>query len=354
LFFKRIAVGVAVGGLMLTGCSKTKDVTTSSSSTAAGAAATTTTQKKSDVKVGLAYDIGGRGDKSFNDSAAKGLDKAKSSLGVDVKELSAIKDESAADKEARLKLLADGGYNPIVAVGFAYADAIKAVAAAYPAVSFAIVDDPTAAANITNLLFAENESSYLVGAVAALKSKTGNIGFIGGVNVPLIQKFQAGYAAGAKKIKPDIKIQAKYITQPPDFTGFNDPANGKTIADGMFDAGADVVYAAAGGSGNGLFQSAKAKGKLAIGVDSDQYEGADAAVKDVIISSALKKVDVAVYDFIKSFTDKAVKTGPFLFNLKNDGVGYATSGGKVDDIKTDVEKLKADIIAGTITVPEKL
>jgi basic membrane protein A len=341
-----MAAVAAIGGLLLAGCSDDKAV-----STGAGA---TTTVKKSAVKVGLAYDIGGRGDKSFNDSAAKGLDKAKSSLGLDVKELSAVKDESDADKEARLKLLADGGYNPIIAVGFAYSKPVANVAKAYPAVSFAIVDDPVAGANITNLLFAENESSYLVGAIAALKSKTGSIGFIGGVNVPLIQKFEAGYAAGAKKIKPDVKIQSKYITQPPDFSGFNDPANGKTIADGMFDAGADVVYAAAGGSGNGLFQSAKAKGKLAIGVDSDQYEGADTAVKDVIITSALKKVDTAVYDFIKSFTDQAVKTGPFLFNLKNDGVGYATSGGKVDDVKAEVEKLKADIVAGTITPPDKL
>src|SRR5207247_160325 len=141
----------------------------------------------------------------------------------------------------------------------------------------------------------------------ALKSKTHNIGFIGGVDVPLIHKFQAGYEAGAKAVVPNIKIQVKYLTQPPDFSGFGDPAKGKTAAKGMYDNGADIVYAAAGGSGAGVFEAAKQTGNLAIGVDSDQYKTADPSVRNVILTSMLKRVDVAVYDFIKSATQGQYK-----------------------------------------------
>ena len=165
-----------------------------------------------------------------------------------------------------------------------------------------------------------------------MKSKTGNIGFVGGVEVPLIKKFEAGYTAGAKAVNPDIKVQVKYLTQPPDFSGFGDPAKGKTAAAGMFDAGADVVYQAAGGSGGGVFEAAKAAGGMAIGVDSDQYNTADPKVKDVIMTSMLKKVDVAVYDFIKSVVDDKFTAGPTTYDLEKDGVGYSTSGGQIDDI----------------------
>ncbi len=158
----------------------------------------------------------------------------------------------------------------------------------------------SAGPNVDQITFAENEGSFLVGAAAALKSKAGHIGFVGGVNTPLIKKFEAGYIAGAKAVNPNIKIRLKYLTQPPDFSGFGDPAKGKTAAEGMFQGGADVVYHAAGGSGGGVFTAAKAAGKMAIGVDSDQALTAAADVKDVIITSMIKKVDVGVFDFIKS------------------------------------------------------
>ncbi len=205
--------------------------------------------------------------------------------------------------------------------------------------------------NVHGLLFAENEGSYLVGAIAALKSKTGNIGFVGGVQVPLIQKFEAGYVAGAKAINPNIKIQVKYLTQPPDFSGFTDPAKGKTAAQGMLDAGADVIYHAAGGSGGGVFEAVKAKNAMAIGVDSDQALTAAPAVRDVIISSMIKKVDVAVFDFIKSAQDGNIPDGDQVYDLKKGGVDYSTTGGKIDDIKSKVEDLKQQIIDGKITVP---
>ena len=314
------------------------------------------TPPKSDIKVGLAYDIGGRGDQSFNDAAAAGLDKAKSELGITSQESEAAQGEPDSAKEERLRVLAQSGYNPVIAVGFAYAGPLGKVAKEFPDTQWAIVDDASeasTAANISNLVFAEHEGSYLVGVAAALKSKKGNVGFIGGVDVPLIHKFEAGFKAGAEAAKPGIKVQSKYLTQPPDFSGFGDPAKGKTAAQGMFDGGADVVYHAAGGSGGGVFEAAKAAGGFGIGVDSDQYNTADPAVKDVILTSMLKKVDVAVFDFIKTVTDDAFKAGPVVYDLEKGGVDYSTTGGMVDDIKDQLEEFKAKIVSGEITVPEK-
>jgi basic membrane protein A len=310
------------------------------------------TPAKSELKVGMAYDVGGRGDQSFNDAAAAGLDKAKSELGVQAQEAEAKQGEPESAREERLRVLAQAGYNPVIAVGFAYAGSLAKVAKEFPDTKFAIVDSTDASGdNITNLVFAENEGSFLVGAAAALKSKTGNVGFVGGVQVPLIKKFEVGYIAGAKAVNPAIKVQVKYLTQPPDFSGFGDPAKGKTAAEGMFDQGADVVYHAAGGSGGGVFEAAKEKGGLAIGVDSDQYNTAAPAVKDVILTSMLKKVDVAVFNFIKENNDNAFKAGPEVFDLKANGVDYSTSGGKVDDIKSKLDDYKQQIIDGKITVP---
>jgi basic membrane protein A len=312
----------------------------------------------SDLKIGMAYDIGGRGDKSFNDSAALGLDKAKTELGIkpdNVRELSARANETDTDRATRLELLAKGGFNPIIAVGFAYAKALSQVAPKYPDVKFGIVDAVAAdvkGPNITNLVFAEEQGSYLVGAAAALKTQSGQVGFVGGCSVPLIAKFEAGFKAGVEKAKPGTKVISKYLSTPQQgCTGFNDPAAGTEAAKGMYDGGVDVVFAAAGGSGSGVFQAAKAAGKLAIGVDSDQYQSADAAVKDVIITSMLKRVDVAVRAFLQDAQDGKLKSGEERFDLSADGVGYATSGGKIDDIKTQLEDLKKQIVDGTIKVP---
>jgi basic membrane protein A len=306
------------------------------------------------IKVGLAYDIGGRGDKSFNDSAAAGLDKAKTTLGVEIKELSATQGEVDADKEARLRLLAQGGYNPVIAIGFLYSNAVGKIAKEFPKTQFGLVDATVdGATNVTALTFAEQEGSFLVGAAAALKSKSNNVGYIGGCLIPLLQKFEAGFTAGAKAVNPAIKVQVKYLSNPPDCKGFNDPAAGTETANGLFDGGADVIFAAAGGSGTGVFQSAKAKGKKAIGVDSDQYLTASADLQPVILTSMMKRVDSAVFEFIKSFTTGTPLTGVQVFNLKRDGVGYAVSGGGVDDIKTKLDDLKQQIIDGKIVVPEK-
>lgn len=302
-------------------------------------------------KVGMAFDVGGRGDQSFNDSAAAGLDKAACELGLSTKTAEAQDGEAESAREGRLQQLVDAGYNPVVAVGFAYSASVGKVAKANPKVNFAIVDDAVAGPNIANLLFAEEQGSFLVGAAAALKSDAKHIGFVGGVEVPLIKKFEAGYIAGAKAVDPGIKVDVRYLSQPPDFSGFGDPAKGKTAAGGMYDGGADIVYAAAGGSGGGVFEAAAAAKKKAIGVDSDQALTADPAVKDVIMTSMLKNVNVAVFNFLKAADGGTIPTGPTTFDLKVDGVGYSTTGGQLDDIKPKLEEFKQQIIDGTIKVP---
>jgi basic membrane protein A len=333
---------LAAGALTLAACG---GGTSSSSSTPTGAAA-------SKVKVGLAYDVGGRGDLSFNDSAARGLDKAKAQLGVQTKELEATVGETDAQKAERLRLLAQGGYNPVIAIGFVYATALGTVAKEFPSTRFAIVDDSSLKnPNVTSLVFAEEQGSFLVGAIAAQASKAKNVGFIGGVNTPLLQKFQAGFTAGATAVTPGIKVQVKYLTQPPDFSGFNAPDKGKTTAQGMLDAGADVVYAAAGGSGSGAFDAVAAAKKLAIGVDSDQYLTAATAVKPVILTSMIKQVDAAVYAMIKSSVDGKPLTGIQTFDLKAGGIGYATSNPIVKPYTAKADQFKAKIISGAIKVP---
>jgi basic membrane protein A len=313
---------------------------------------------KKTLKIGLAFDIGGRGDQSFNDSAAAGLDKAKQDLKLETEEISAKPDEPDSDKESRLRLLANKGYNPIIGVGFAYTTSIVKVAKDFPNTKFLVVDADQCKVegeNVSGACFAEEQGSFLVGAAAALKSKTGTIGFIGGVNVPLIHKFQAGYEAGAKAAKPDIKIlPAKYLTQPPNFNGFKDTSLGNEAAKGQLDQGADVIYHAAGGAGIGVIKTVGAAGKWAIGVDSDQYnQPAVAGVKQHILTSMVKHVDLSVFDFVESVAKNTFKAGTTTYDLKNDGVGYSTTGGNIDDIKAKLDELKAKIVSGEIKVPTK-
>ena len=344
----RLAAALTVAGLGLMACGSSNDT---AQPQAPAASAGASTAPKSDLKVGLAYDVAGRGDKSFNDAAAAGLDKAVAELGVGKEELSP--NAVGSDRGDNLRSLAEGGFDPIIAVGFAYADSVKAVATDFPKVTFLIIDDATVTLpNVKSLTFAEEQGSFLVGAAAALKSKTGNVGYIGGVETTLLKKFQAGFAAGAKQVKPDITVQVKYLTQSPDFSGFNSPDKGRETAKGMYDAGADVVYAAAGGSGTGVFQAALASKTLAIGVDSDQYESiGDPKLQPVILTSMLKRVDVAVFQTLEKFATKQQIPAQTVFDLSVDGVGYSESGGFVADIKPMLEELKAKIIAGSIKVP---
>lgn len=345
-----LVAGLAAAAMLLTACGGSDTAASGSSGSASGSSSAS--GAGSGLVVGLAYDIGGRGDQSFNDSAARGLDEAVTKLGVEVNESEAQPNETDDDKAERLRTLADGGATAIIGVGFAYSTPITEVSAEYPDVDFAIVDDSQATGdNIANIVFAENEGSFLVGAAAALKTTTGTVGFVGGVQTPLIEKFEAGYAAGVEAAKPGTKVLVQYLTQAPDFTGFTDPAKGNEAATGMYDQGADVVFHAAGGSGSGVFEAAAAAGGLAIGVDSDQYEGAADSVKASILTSMVKNVDIGVFDFISSVVDSSFTPGEKLYDLSNDGVSYSTSGGQVDDIVTQLDEFKAQIVDGSITVP---
>ena len=329
---------------------------------------TTSAPPVSDVNVGLVFDIGGRGDKSFNDAAAAGFDQAIAEFGITTEELSP--NEGGTNRGELLTLLSDQGFNLVIAVGFLFAEAVCTTAQEFPDVHYADVDgfidtdtceggtDLTPESNIASLLFAEEQGSFLVGAAAALKSETGHIGFIGGVEIDLIKKFEAGYIAGAEEINPDIQVDVQYITQPPDFAGFNDPARGKEIATGMYQGGADVVYHAAGGSGSGLFEAAveqsDAEGTQlwAIGVDSDQFLTAEPEQQAHILTSMLKRVDVAVYETIAAEVDGSFAGGYQTFDLERDGVGYSTSGDHLTEEEiAQIEDLKAQIIAGDIEVP---
>ncbi len=301
-------------------------------------------------KVGIAFDTGGRGDGTFNDSAARGADKAKSELGATVDELEAT---TADDRKPNLETLSGNGDNPVIAVGFAFGDALAEVAKANPNTSYAIVDGfiENAPANVTFLGFAEHEGSFLVGAAAALKSKTGHIGFIGGQEIDLIKKFEAGYTAGAKYVNPDIKVEVQYLGAAGDNAAWGSPDKAKEIANGWYADGADVIYTAAGGSGAGTIEAAVESNAWAIGVDSDQYLTATPDQQKHILTSMLKRVDTSVFDTVKQFKDGTLKGGFATYDLKSDGVGYSTSGGYLDDVKDKLEAIKADIISGKITVP---
>ena len=344
----RLAAALTVASLGLLACGAN---TPDEPDTAAGGGSESAAA--SDVRVGLAYDVGGRGDRSFNDAAAAGLDQAKEELGVEGQELSP--NAQGTDRGDNLRSLAEEGFNPIFAVGFAYAEELPAVAADFPDTEFFIIDDSSVQAdNVHGLVFAEEQGSFLVGAAAALESETGNVGFIGGVQTPLLEKFEAGFVAGAKHVKPDVEVQTTYLSQPPDFSGFGDPAAGQEAANGMYDAGADVIYAAAGGSGLGVFQSALANEAFGIGVDSDQYESIGASnpeLQPVILTSMLKRVDVAVFDALQAFVEGEDIPAVTTYDLEADGVGYATSGGQIDDIVPQLEELEQQIISGEIEVP---
>ncbi|MHA6785228.1 BMP family lipoprotein [Pseudonocardia saturnea] len=311
------------------------------------------------LRVGVAYDIGGRGDQSFNDSAAAGLERAIGELGLvrdNTRELAAVNNESEDAAATRLRQLVADGFNPIIAVGFKYATALGTVAAEAPDVQFAIVDDASVELpNVTPLVFAEEQGSFLVGAAAALKTATCSIGFVGGVETPLIQKFEAGFVQGARAVAPEIAIDIKYISPAGDFSGFNDPPRGNEIAGGQLDGGADVIYHAAGASGQGVFEAVSAANtpeapKYAIGVDSDQYNTVAPPINEVIITSMLKRVDVAVFNYVNAVAAGDLSVIPDAFDLSVDGVGYSTTGGAVDDIAGQLDAYKAAIVGGEITV----
>ncbi|MFZ2502496.1 MAG: BMP family ABC transporter substrate-binding protein [Nocardioides sp.] len=355
----KLAAVVAVASLALVGCGNDGGSKTEGSTDPAASNDACKDAKGDGPKVGLAYDVGGRGDQSFNDSAYEGIKKAIADLDATCTEAKAANGENDDQRAERLRTLAEQGFNPVVAVGFIYSPAAATVAPEYPDTEFAVIDgysqflvkDPQA--NLVDLTFAENEGSFLVGVAAAKKSEAKHVGFVGGTHGDLIKKFEAGYVAGVKAVDPSIKIDVKYLTEDPNdgAAGFENPAGGKVAAEGMYDAGADIVYHAAGKSGLGVFEAATEAGKWAIGVDSDQWATAAAEQQAHILTSMLKRVDTAVFNVIKAVADDAPPSGNVTYDLKAEGVGYATSGGFIDDIKADIDGFADKIKSGEITVP---
>ena len=350
----RLLIVLAAFGLLAAACGGDDTPATTAAPAASETAATTQAPAGEPISIGLVYDIGGRGDQSFNDAAAAGLDKAAAELGTQNSEASA--NEDGTNREELLALQASEGSDLVIGVGFLFGEPMANVAAEYPDISFAIVDSVVDAPNVAGLIFSEEQGSFLVGAAAALKTQTGIVGYIGGVNIPLIHAFEAGFLAGVQAVDPSIRVISQYVTEPPDFSGFNDPAAGRVIAQSMFEEGADVVYHAAGGTGGGLFQAAKDYSEAnnthvwAIGVDSDQYLTAGEEFQPYILTSMLKRVDVAVFSAIQAVQAGTFAPGPQVFDLSVDGVGYSTSGGYVDDIAGQLDNWKGRIVSGEIVV----
>ncbi|WP_055630264.1 BMP family lipoprotein [Streptomyces hirsutus] len=340
----RVAVGVASLALAATACGGTSSEGGDGGKSSA----------KGDLGLAIAYDIGGKGDQSFNDAAYAGLQKAEKEFGYKTADIEPTDGETDADKEQRLSTLARQGYNPVIGVGYAYGPAMTAVAEKYPDTTFGIVDFVVEGKNVASLVFAEEQASYLAGVAAAKATETGVVGFIGGVDIPLIHKFRAGFEQGVKATDSKVKVIPQFLTQTAEEGGFSSPDKGKAAAEGQIEKKADVVYQAAGLSGQGVIEAA-AKAKVwAIGVDSDQYQQeALAGYKDFILTSATKEVGGSVYALAKSVKDGKALTGTQVFDLKVEGVGLSDSNPKMAEIKglTDaVAKAKEGIIDGSITV----
>lgn len=308
------------------------------------------------IKIGLVFDVGGRGDKSFNDASFAGLERAQKEFGdkVEIKYLEPS--ASGENREQLLRLLAQEKYDLIFGVGFIFTDSIAKVAKDFPQTKFGLVDgyipDLKDASTISCLLFREHEGSFLVGAAAALKSTSGKVGFVGGMKIPLIEKFEAGYIAGAKYVNPNIVVLSDYIGTTGD--AFKDPVKGKELALKQMKDGADVIFHASGASGLGVLEAVAAQKKLAIGVDADQSLTAPDAQKPYILTSMLKEVDVAVYNTIKAVVDKSFKGGYREFGVKDGGVGYAENQYNktlISDIKPKLDEIKAKLEKGEIKAP---
>lgn len=305
------------------------------------------------TKVGLVFDVGGRGDKSFNDSAFRGLERAKKELGI---EYEYIEPSEAADRENALRQFASGKFDLIIGIGFIFTDDVNRVAAAFPAKPFACVDyavNPSKPmpANVVALKFREQEASFLGGVVAALTSKTKVIGFVGGMDVPLIHKFEAGFKAGAVWADPKVKVLSAYAGVTPE--AFKDPSKGKEIALSQIGQGADVIYHASGSTGLGVFEAARDKKILAMGVDSDQYHDAPGFV----LTSVTKQVDEAVFRTIKAAKDGKPLKGILELGLKEKGVDYIYDANNKALIspaaRAKAEEARKLIVAGKIKVPSK-
>jgi basic membrane protein A len=308
------------------------------------------------VDVGVVFDLGGRGDKSFNDGAYLGAERAEKELGVRVR---FIEPGEGSDRESGLRLLAAEGMDLVIGVGFIFTDDLTQLAKEYPHTDFAGVDYSVATdaagrvipppPNLAALKFREEQGSFLVGALAALVGKSKKVGFVGGMDFPLIQKFEMGYRAGVKQVCPDCEVISQYAGVTPE--AFRNPGKGKELALSQYQQGANVIFHASGSTGLGVFEAARQTGKLAIGVDADQY----AEAPGYVLTSMVKGVDNAVFDAIKRVKEKRFAGGVYQYGLAEGGVGYVYDVNNQKlipaDVRARLEALKKEIIAGRIVVP---
>jgi basic membrane protein A len=292
------------------------------------------------------YDLGGKFDKSFNEAAFNGATKWATETGGKFQDLEIT---NADQREQALRKFASAGFNPIVVTGFAYGDPLTKVAAEFPKTNFAIVDMVVDAPNVRSVVFDEHTGSYLVGALAAMKSTTGKVGFVGGMDIPLIHKFYCGYKQGVQAVNASAEVMENYTGTTP--AAWNDPIGAGELAKADFARGADVVFAAAGGSGLGVLQAAKDAGKLGIGVDSNQNYLQPGSV----LTSMVKRVDVAVENAFKDGSAGGTwSSGIQAMGLANQGIDYALDDNNASlitaDMKAKVDELKAKIISGEIKV----
>jgi basic membrane protein A len=307
----------------------------------------------SGVRIGLVFDVGGLGDKSFNDAAHAGLVRARDQLGVSVR---TIEPGDGSDRASALRQLAAEGSDLVIAVGFIFTDDLKKLAGEFPKTKFAGIDysaspgDPTPA-NVAGLRFREHEGSFLVGALAGLMSTRKVVGFVGGMQIPLIRKFEAGYLAGVRHVCPDCEVLSAYAGTEP--KAFADPVMGKELAAAQYDRGADIIYHASGKTGAGVFKAAREREKLAIGVDSDQFHEAPCCV----LTSMVKRVDIAVFKVIESVVQGRFEPGVRELGLREGGVGFVYDDNNrariPPAILVQVRELAAGIIAGTLEVPSR-
>lgn len=301
------------------------------------------------ARIGLVFDVGGRGDKSFNDAAYLGVSRAAKELDVEV---SYLEPASTEDREAALRLFAARGFDLVIGVGFIFSSDIDAVARAYPKTRFAGVDyapGPNGVpSNVAALAFREEEGSFLVGAVAGLMSRSRHVGFVGGMTGPLIRKFEVGYAQGVKAACPSCVVHVAYAGPTPD--AFRDPAKGKALANAQISAGSDVIYHASGATGHGVFEAAADARVLAIGVDADQHD----EMPGTVVTSMIKRADVAVFDIVEATLNGTFAGGMNVFGLKEEGVDYVHEGPHAaripEDVKKKVEALRADVVERRIIV----
>ncbi len=334
----QIGAALSLLGLAMAGCNSSntpEDGTTGTAGTGKPAA--------KQLKIGLVFDSGGRGDKSFNDSAYRGLEKAKTELGIEEKTVDSAK---ASDYENNLETLAAGGCDLIFAVGINMKDALTKVAPKHPNVKFAIVDEVVEAPNVRSLVFKEEEGSFLAGYLAGLMTTTNKIGFVGGMEIPLIKKFQSGYEAGAKTANPGLEmLPAKYTGD------WNNVDLGKQNAKVLFGQGADIVYSAAGKCGLGVIEAAKEESKYAIGVDSDQ----DYLAEGRVLTSMVKRVDESVFQTIRDLKEGKFDIGTKVYDLKANGVGLTemkfTRAAIGDEKLAKVNEISVKITSGEIKVP---